>query len=380
MMMLALDWLRMRPRPARHSSMPDPLRIPLAHLTAPPDPSRRFRLMEVVRRKLRERRYSRRTEEAYVYWIRRYIGSPRPASSARPRREPMSQAFYRCSRSTDNVAASTQNQALAALKFLYDRVLDRPLGPHRRHQPQRVGASVFRWFSASARCARSWPRCRSRPALCIADVRWRPSRAGVRVASGKGRRSRSARDRGSRRQGGQGSSYSPRRGVPRAAQASAGREPSPVSQGRACRCANDGDLPGTSPQVSERRRGMAVAATSSAQLGPCATGTVFGAGTTITRSALQRSVANAVRAAGITKRATCHSLAALVCDASSRGRGGYSNRTDALGAHRHSHDDDLHARSESRGLGCPEPGGFAVGWWWEAWAVERRRSAVRRRL
>lgn len=64
-------------------------------------------------------------------------------------------------------------------------------------------------------------------------------------------------------------------------------------------------------------------------------------------------------------------VTALVCDASSRGRGGHSNCTDALGAHGPSHDDDLHARSESRGLGRPEPGGFAVGWWWEAWAVER---------
>jgi hypothetical protein len=29
--------------------------------------------MEVVRRKLRERRYSRRTEQTYVHWIRRFI-------------------------------------------------------------------------------------------------------------------------------------------------------------------------------------------------------------------------------------------------------------------------------------------------------------------
>jgi hypothetical protein len=47
--------------------------IPMSHLTAAPNPERQFRLMEIVRRKLRERRYSRRTEEAYVHWIRRYI-------------------------------------------------------------------------------------------------------------------------------------------------------------------------------------------------------------------------------------------------------------------------------------------------------------------
>ncbi|MEO6878494.1 MAG: phage integrase N-terminal SAM-like domain-containing protein, partial [Gemmatimonadaceae bacterium] len=47
--------------------------IPLSHLTGPPEPERRLRLMEVVRRTLRERRYSRRTEDAYVGWIRRFI-------------------------------------------------------------------------------------------------------------------------------------------------------------------------------------------------------------------------------------------------------------------------------------------------------------------
>src|SRR5687768_12891597 len=52
---------------------PELLRVPLPHLMAPPDAARRFRLLEVVRRRLRERRYSSRTEEAYVAWIRRYV-------------------------------------------------------------------------------------------------------------------------------------------------------------------------------------------------------------------------------------------------------------------------------------------------------------------
>jgi hypothetical protein len=52
--------------------VPLPL-IPDSHLSAAADPARRLRFMEVVRRRLRERRYSRRTEEAYVYWIRRFI-------------------------------------------------------------------------------------------------------------------------------------------------------------------------------------------------------------------------------------------------------------------------------------------------------------------
>lgn len=49
------------------------LLIPLSHLQQAADPERKYRLMEVVRRTIRERRYSARTEEAYTAWMRRYI-------------------------------------------------------------------------------------------------------------------------------------------------------------------------------------------------------------------------------------------------------------------------------------------------------------------
>jgi Phage integrase, N-terminal SAM-like domain len=48
-------------------------RLSLETLNAPADPTRRFRLLERVRARLRDGRYSRRTEEAYVAWIRRYV-------------------------------------------------------------------------------------------------------------------------------------------------------------------------------------------------------------------------------------------------------------------------------------------------------------------
>jgi hypothetical protein len=47
--------------------------VPPSHLDAAPDPTKRLRLMEVVRRTLRDRRYSARTEQAYVHWIRRFV-------------------------------------------------------------------------------------------------------------------------------------------------------------------------------------------------------------------------------------------------------------------------------------------------------------------
>lgn len=100
--------------------------IPLSHLNAPPDPSKQYRLMEIVRRRLRERRYSRRTQDAYVHWIRRYIlfnerRHPRDLA------EPDVERFLSNLAGEQRVAASTQNQALAALTFLYDGVLERPL-------------------------------------------------------------------------------------------------------------------------------------------------------------------------------------------------------------------------------------------------------------
>jgi integron integrase len=100
--------------------------IPMSHLAGAPNPERQFRFMEIVRRTLRERRYSRRTEEAYVYWIRRYIvysGRRHPAELG----ESDVQRFLSALATDDQVAASTQNQALAAITFLYNRVLERPL-------------------------------------------------------------------------------------------------------------------------------------------------------------------------------------------------------------------------------------------------------------
>lgn len=52
--------------------MPLPL-VPEAQLRAPPDPSRRLRLLEIVRLRMRERRFSPRTQRAYLDWIRRYV-------------------------------------------------------------------------------------------------------------------------------------------------------------------------------------------------------------------------------------------------------------------------------------------------------------------
>jgi len=87
-----------------------------------PSGSPRPRLLDRVRLAIRTRHYSRRTEKAYLYWIKRYIffhGKRHPAEmgGAEVTR------FLTALAVDDRVAASTQNQALSALLFLYRDVL-----------------------------------------------------------------------------------------------------------------------------------------------------------------------------------------------------------------------------------------------------------------
>ncbi|MGH9366611.1 MAG: integron integrase, partial [Thermoanaerobaculia bacterium] len=73
----------------------------------------------------RVRHYSLRTEEAYVAWIRRFILFHRKRHPAEMG-EPEINAFLSHLAVHGRVAASTQNQALSALLFLYRQVLEKP--------------------------------------------------------------------------------------------------------------------------------------------------------------------------------------------------------------------------------------------------------------
>lgn len=80
------------------------------------------RLLDQVREAVRVRHYSRRTEQAYVAWIRRFIlanGKRHPRSLGGPEVT----AFLTRLATDHDVAPGTQNQALAALLFLYREVL-----------------------------------------------------------------------------------------------------------------------------------------------------------------------------------------------------------------------------------------------------------------
>jgi len=81
------------------------------------------RLLDQVRDAIRIRHYSIRTEQSYIQWIKRYIFFH---NKTHPRNmgEAQISAFLTHLAVDKNVSASTQNQALSALLFLYKDVLD----------------------------------------------------------------------------------------------------------------------------------------------------------------------------------------------------------------------------------------------------------------
>src|SRR5262249_17435634 len=85
------------------------------------------RVLERVRKTIRTLHYSWRTERAYVYWASRFLRYYRSRDPAQ-----MGTDEVRCFLShlavTERISASTQNQALCALVFLYGRVFNKQVG------------------------------------------------------------------------------------------------------------------------------------------------------------------------------------------------------------------------------------------------------------
>lgn len=132
--------------------------IPAADPTRPKGP----RLLERVRTTLRAKHYSRRTEKAYANWVRRFIffhGVRHPETMGTPEVT----SFLSHLAVERNVSASTQNQALSALVFLYREILGRDLEGLdqivRAKRPARLPvvlapaevASVFRFLRGTPR-------------------------------------------------------------------------------------------------------------------------------------------------------------------------------------------------------------------------------------
>ena len=104
-------------------------------------------MLDRVRDALRRGHYSPRTETQYVVWIRRYIlfsGTRHPTEMGAVEVE----RYLTHLAVNQRVSASTQNQALSALLFLYNKVLDRPLdqmpGVVRARTPSRLPVMLSR--------------------------------------------------------------------------------------------------------------------------------------------------------------------------------------------------------------------------------------------
>lgn len=152
------------------------------------------------------RGYSRRTEVAYVGWARRFIyfhalrhpdemGSPEVV------------AFLSHLAVRDNVAASTQNQAMAAILFLYREVLGRQLedleGGVRARRPQRLPVVLSRDETAALLAELTGPNALVASLLYGSGLRLLeclrlriqdldPARCQLTIREGKGARDRMA--------------------------------------------------------------------------------------------------------------------------------------------------------------------------------------------
>jgi hypothetical protein len=164
--------------------------------------------------------YSLRTEEVYLGWIRRFVLAhgrrhPRELGAAEVER------FLSGLATQGNVAASTQNQALSALLFLYRQVLGIELpwmeGVVRAKRPQRVPTVLSR-----EEVTRLLACMEGRPWLLASLLYGTGMRLMVAVA-GEGR--------GLRPQGNHGAGWQGRKGSPHDVAANAGR--TPAARGRA---------------------------------------------------------------------------------------------------------------------------------------------------
>src|SRR5438046_10727198 len=104
------------------------------------------RVLTLGRRAIRLRHYSRHTEEAYVWWVRRFVrfaGLRHPSQLGGAEVQQFLSSLAEAA-----VSATTQNQAASALRFLYEEVLGqpfaRPAGIVHAKEPGRVPVVLAR--------------------------------------------------------------------------------------------------------------------------------------------------------------------------------------------------------------------------------------------
>jgi len=120
-------WRESKTLPANHPTIARSTTPVSRPSVAPADGGEVFDASAQLVAVVRQRNYSIRTEKAYLDWLERFVrfiggADPRIAGAAEVK------AFLQNLAVEGRVAASTQNQALNALVFFYDKVLERPLG------------------------------------------------------------------------------------------------------------------------------------------------------------------------------------------------------------------------------------------------------------
>ena len=265
------------------------------------------RLLSAVRRVVRTRHYSRRTEEAYTAWVRRYVhfhGTRHPAGLGEAHIEQFLSSLAMDAR----VAPSTQNQALAALLFLYRDVLRIPIAV----PDQTVRAKAQRRVPEVLSRSEAWAVLRELHGtpgvvglllygsglrlleclqLRVKDID--PGRGEIVVRAGKGAKDRRTLFPDAARAPLQSHLAKVERLHERDLAAGGGRVPLP------------GALSRKLPSAAREWRWQYVFPARKAYLDPV-TGELCRHH--FHESAVQRAVAVAVRASGITKRATCHTF------------------------------------------------------------------------
>jgi len=99
---------------------------PAVDVSSPPVPPKP-KLLDQVRHAIRTRHYSYMTEKAYIGWIKRFIFFHNKRHPAEMGEQEIAR-FLSSLASESHVSASTQNQALNALLFLYHKVLEKKIG------------------------------------------------------------------------------------------------------------------------------------------------------------------------------------------------------------------------------------------------------------
>jgi Phage integrase, N-terminal SAM-like domain len=304
------------------------------------------KLLDRVRQTIRAKHYSRRTESAYVDWIRRYIlfhQKRHPSEMGAPEIA----AFLTWLATNRRVSASTQNQSLSALLFLYRDVLHIEIGSienvPRARMPVRVPVVLSR-----DEVARIMKHLHGVTWIMVTLLYGSGLAARMPGASREGHRCGAAADCDSTRQRPEGpaNSIASRRrravGSPSRVREATTRSRSRarVGPGRAALRAR--------PQIPERTHRMGLAVRVSRVSGVY--GSEMGSTDAVSSARIRRAESGRARGTAGRDREACRSthFQALIRNTPDRGWPRHQNRPGAARARGRQHDDGVHARAQSR--------------------------------